>query len=74
MDYASTIDMGNEEPSTMESKVEAALKKLKQHKAPGQDITSSEILQATGQMGIKVLYKTYDETWHTCQTTRREAR
>jgi sorting nexin-29 len=53
----------DELPSIMESEVTAALKKLKNRKAPGVDGLEGELIKMGGQASVKVMHKICNRIW-----------
>ena len=58
-------ERGEEEPSVLESEIEAAIKKLKTEKAVGLDQIPAEALKAGGQTVVKALKNIIDKIWRT---------
>ncbi|XP_072392201.1 uncharacterized protein [Diabrotica undecimpunctata] len=56
-----------EEPNILENEIRLAISNLKYNKAPGSDMITAEMLKATEETGIELLYLLCYKIWHAKQ-------
>lgn len=52
------------EPSILKDEIRRAIAKLKNNKAPGADEITAEMLKASGEEGVDILYKVCNDIWN----------
>lgn len=51
------------EPSILKDEVRAAIRKLRNNKAPGEDGITAEMIKATGEVGVEIMHRICCDIW-----------